>query len=292
MHIGIALPQFGAYAELSRIAEFAVEIEELGYHSLWVGDRLLTPIAPSDPYPGDAQPYPQEFSRAADPLVVWAAAASATKRVRLGSSTLNAPFYNPVVLARALTSIDVISNGRLDVGLGLGWMREEHRVAGTDWARRGERLDETIDVLRAWWRNNPVAFHGRFVDIPFSVVGLRPVQSDGPPIYLGGYTTTVMRRVGRRAQGYLAVAGPPEQVQQQWWDIVRREAEAHGRDASTLRRIMRINPARDDLQNLPAALEAIAGAGYHEAFFDLGYSVHSLDEALSVAREVMRRYQG
>lgn len=292
MHVGIALPQFGASAELSRIAEFAAEIEALGYHSLWAADRLLTPIAPRDPYPAGTQPYPPEFTRAADPFVVWAAAASATNRVRLGSSTLNAPFYNPVLLARALTTIDVVSNGRLDVGFGLGWMRDEYQAAGTDWALRGARLDETIDVLHAWWRDNPVEFHGRFADFPASIVDLRPIQQGGPPIYLGGFTHEAMQRVGQRAQGYLAVAGPPEQVQTQLWDAVRHAAEAHGRDASTLRRILRINPTHDDLHHLPAMLDGFARTGYDEAFLDLNYSVDGIDKGLLVARDVIARYRG
>ena len=292
MHVGIALPQFGAAAELSRIAEFAWAIEDLGYHSLWVGDRLLTPVAPRDPYPGGPQPYPPEFTSAADPVAVWSAAAGATKRVRLGSSTLNAPLYNSVTLARSLTTIDVISRGRLDVGLGLGWMRDEYRATGTDWVQRGLRLDETIDVLQAWWRHNPVEFRGRFVDFPSAAVDLRPVQPGGPPIYLGGYTPAAMRRIGRRAAGYLAVSGPPEHVQTRLWDTARRAAEAHGRDASALRRIVRINPARDNLQHLPALLDSYARTGYDEAFFDLNYSVHGVDEAIRVAGDVIARFQG
>lgn len=109
MELGLALPQFGAWSDPARVAEFAREAETMGFDSLWVGDRLLTPTDPSDLYPAEPKPYPPEFTNSADPLITWAAAAAATTTIRLGSSTLNAPWYNAVVLARALTTIDAMS---------------------------------------------------------------------------------------------------------------------------------------------------------------------------------------
>ncbi len=288
MELGLGMPQFGARAELARVAEFAREAETMGYDSLWVGDRLIAPTDPRDPYPGEPQPYPPEFTRGADPFVVWAVAAAATTRVRLGSSTLNGPFYNPVVLARALTSIDAVSGGRLDVGLGLGWLRDEYTAAGVDWRSRARRLDETLDLLAAWWSSNPVKFHGEFVELPESVVDLRPVQPGGPPVYLGGFSAAALARVGRRAAGYLAVAGPPEAVQTQLWDAARSAAEAAGRDPATLRRVQRINADVASVDGIVPQVEAARAAGYDGAFVELGY-VAGHDDALHLADALMAR---
>jgi probable F420-dependent oxidoreductase len=276
--LGLALPQYGPLADASRIASFAAAAERMGFHSLWVGDRLLTPLAPHDPYPAPRpQPYPPEFTRGLDPLLTLTVAATATSRVRLSSSTLNAPWHNAVLLARSLTSLDVLSAGRLDVGVGLGWMRDEYEAAGVDWSTRGARLDEMLDVWRLLWTENPVSFAGRFFRFPESVVDMRPVRPGGPPILLAGMTPPAMERIGRRADGWLMVQGLPPPYEGMLWDTARRAADAAGRDPDALRRVRRIN------RDYPAAVET---AGVEEAFVDLTYSTGSVDEALSVAADL------
>jgi probable F420-dependent oxidoreductase len=273
--LGLALPQYGPLADASRIASFAATAEQMGFYSLWVGDRLLTPLAPHDPYPApQPQPYPPEFTRGLDPLLTLTVAATATSRVRLASCTLNAPWHNAVLLGRSLTSLDVLSGGRLDVGAGLGWMRDEYEAAGVDWSTRGARLDEMLDVWRLLWTVNPVSFAGRFFAFPESIVDMRPVQPGGPPVLLAGMTPRAMERVGRRADGWLMVQGLPAPYERVLWDTARRAAEAAGRDPEALRRVRRIN------RDFPAAVE---GAGVEEAFVDLTYSTGSVDEALEVA---------
>jgi probable F420-dependent oxidoreductase len=280
MQLGLALPQFGPSADAGRIAEFAAAAEGLGYASLWVGDRLLTPVAPKDPYPGRVpQPYPPEFTTFLDPVVTLAVAAAATRTVRLSSSTLNAPLYHPVALGRQLTSLDRLSGGRLDAGLGLGWMRDEYETVGADWATRGARLDEMLDVLSLMWTSDRFAHHGRFFDIPESVLDLRPVQPGGPPILLAGFTPAALDRIGRRAGGWLMTQGLPAAHATMLWDTARRAAETAGRDPSVLRRILRINRADD----WAVAIEEAAAGGLTEAFVDLTFSTRGVDEALEVA---------
>jgi probable F420-dependent oxidoreductase len=289
MQIGLALPQLGPAGDPAGVARFARTTEALGYDSLWVGDRLLTPVDPSDLYPAEPKPYPPEFTSAADPLIIWAAAAAATSRVRLGSSTLNATWYNGPLLARALTTVDVLSGGRLDVGLGTSWMRDEYTAANVDWNSRAQRLDETLDLLRAWWTQNPVEYHGSFFDVPRSVVDLRPAQAGGPPILLGGLSEPAMRRVGRRADGYLALDGLPEQYQLHLWDVARRAAEEAGRDAQALTRVMRMNPYDNDPEAMAASVSAMEKAGYDTTFVDLTYCTRTVDESLEVAEKLMAR---
>jgi probable F420-dependent oxidoreductase len=280
MQLGLALPQFGPSADAGRIAEFAAAAERLGYASLWVGDRLLTPVAPKDPYPGRVpQPYPPEFTTFLDPVVTLAVAAAATTSVRLSSSTLNAPLYHPLVLGRQLTSLDRLSGGRLDAGLGLGWMRDEHETVGADWSTRGARLDEMLDVLRLMWTSVRIAHRGRFFEIPESVLDLRPVQPGGPPVLLAGFTPAALDRVGRRADGWLMTQGLPAAHATMLWDTARRAAETAGRDPSALRRVLRLNRAPD----WAAAVAAAAADGITEVFVDLTFSTGGVDAALAVA---------
>ncbi len=289
MQLGLALPQFGPSADAERIAEFAAAAEALGYASLWVGDRLLTPVAPQDPYPGRVpQPYPPEFTTFLDPVVTLAVAAAATRTVRLGSSTLNAPLYHPAVLGRQLTSLDRLSGGRLDAGLGLGWMRDEYETVGAGWSTRGARLDEMLDVLRLMWTTDRLAHRGRFFSIPDSVLDLRPVQPGGPPVLLAGFTPVAMDRIGRRADGWLMTQGLPPAHAGMLWDTARRAADAAGRDPSRLRRVLRLNRAPDWV----AAVEAAGADGITEAFLDLTFSTGGVGEALDVAADLASGFTG
>ena len=287
MKLGLALPQFGPLADASRIAGFAATAEGLGYDSLWVGDRLLTPLAPSDAYPGRRQPYPPEFTRGLDPLVTLAAAATATTRVRLASSTLNAPWHNAVLLGQSLTSLDQLSGGRLDVGLGLGWMRDEYDSAGVDWSSRGARLDEMLDVWQLMWTTNPVEHDGRFFTVTTSAMDLKPVQPGGPPLLFGAVTPAGMARIGRRGAGWLCVQGLAAPYEQMLWAAAVQAAEEAGRDPAVLRRVLRINnPPGGTAATARAAIEQAVAAGFDEALVDLTYSTGSVDEALEVAAKL------
>ncbi|MEV6909696.1 TIGR03619 family F420-dependent LLM class oxidoreductase [Amycolatopsis sp. NPDC051071] len=288
MRLGIALPQYGPLATMDAVTGFATAVEELGYESLWVGDRVLTPVKPSDFYPGGTpeRPYPPEFVTFADPLILLTAAATATKRVRLGTSTLTGTVYPAVLLARMLTSLDQMSGGRLDVGLGVGWLRDEYTATGTPWQGRGKRLEELLDVLREYWTGDPVEHDGAHWRIPASKVGLRPDQSPHPPVLLGGWSAAALDRVGRRADGWLPAGLPAPQLAKLWETAVRA-AEKAGRDPGLLRRVLRLNPRPDtDLKDVAAALEAAAETGITEAFVDPHYLARDVTHALEIAAEL------
>jgi probable F420-dependent oxidoreductase len=286
IQVGLALPQFGPLADVTRVGEFAAAAERLGYASLWTGDRLLTPLAPKSPYPGrQPQPYPPEFTEGLDPVVTLALAAAATTTVRLSSSTLNAPLYHPVILGRALTSLDRLSSGRLDAGFGLGWMRDEYDTTGVDWSTRGARLDEMLDVLALMWTSDRIAHRGRFFQIPESVVDLRPVRPGGPPVLLAGFTPAAMERIGRRADGWLMTQGLPAEHAAMLWDTARRAASDAGRDPSVLRRVLRLNRA----DHWADAIGAAVDEGLSEVFVDLTFSTRGVDEALEVAADLAGR---
>ena len=180
------MPQFGesAHLDVGELARFASTAEQLGADSLWVGDRLLAAVHPTVGYAGK-DTIPDQFRTNLDPFIALTVAATATTTAQLGSSVFVAPWYPPVQLARQLTSIDVISGGRLLPGFGIGWSPEEYQAAGAPFARRGAQLDELLDVLDELWTANPVQHEGTRWSIPESWVDLKPVQRPRPPVYLG-----------------------------------------------------------------------------------------------------------
>ncbi|HWD04218.1 MAG TPA: TIGR03619 family F420-dependent LLM class oxidoreductase [Amycolatopsis sp.] len=292
MRLGLALPQYGKLADPGAIAGFAAAAEELGYASLWVGDRVLTPVEPADLYPGGGtpeQPYPREFVSFVDPFVALTAAAGATATARLGTSTLSAPVYSPVLLARTLTSLDLLSGGRVDAGFGLGWLRDEYTATGVPWSGRGARLGEMVEVLRTFWTADPVGHDSDRWRIPDSHVGLRPVQDPHPPVLLGGYSERALRRVGMIADGWLPTFMPMPALRRLWAVVTTAAAEA-GRDPATLRRVLRINPREGTpvatVADLAAGLEAAEDEGFTEAFVDLHYVADTVAHALELAGEL------
>jgi probable F420-dependent oxidoreductase len=289
LRLGLALPQYGKLADPTAVAGFAAAAERIGYSSLWTGDRVLTPVDPSDYYPGGGtaeQPYPPELVRFTDPIVTLTAAAGATSTARLGTNTLVAPVYPPVLLARSLTSLDLLSGGRLDVGLGLGWLRDEYTATGVPWAGRGARLSELIDVLRTLWTADPAGHEGEHWQIPQARVGLRPAQRPHPPILLGGMSAPALRRVGQVADGWLPTLAPVGSLREMW-SVISAAATEAGRDPSSLRRVLRANPrAGMTMADVAGRLKTVGDEGFTEVFVDLHYVADDVSHALELAEEL------
>jgi probable F420-dependent oxidoreductase len=291
MQLGLCLPQLGPTAEGAKVAEVARRAEELGFDSLWVGDRLLTPESPQDLYPVGGTPevpYPPEFTAALDPIVTLTAAAAVTSRVRLSFSTLIPTWHNALLLARSLTSLDAVSEGRLELGLGTSWMRDEYEAAGVPWAERGARLDEMLDVFEKLWNENPVEHRGRFWEIPPSRVDLRPMQAGGPPILLGGFSPAAMARVGSRGVGWIAIAGAPAEFEEQLWGMAVAAAEAADRDPAALRRETRVNThAGESMAETIEQVRESERRGADGVHVDFTYTAGSAAELLEQAEELI-----
>ena len=292
MKLGFGIPVIGpAVSGAAGLSAFCAGLEDLGYDSLWAADRLVTPVAPQTPYPGQEQPFPPQMTRNLDPVLLWTVAATATSRVRLNSSTLSTFYYEPPHLARLLTTLDVLSGGRLEVGVGLGWMKDEHDIArSADWHRRGKILDDLLAFLHAWWTTNPVSWDSQFFSIPPTHADLRPVQAGGPPIWIGGASEAAMRRVGRSAVGWLAFEGLPDDVVASWWSIAHRAAEDAGRDPDALKTAMRINlEPNTSVDSLADKLKRLAESGTDEAFVDAFAAFPSLGQTLEFASQLIAR---
>jgi probable F420-dependent oxidoreductase len=239
MRIGIALPQVGTQATPDTLVQAACRAETLGYDTLWVLERQLYPVQPRQPYGGTGDvPLPEQYRHVFAPLETLAFVAAHTNHIGLGTSVLDMPFHNPLILARQLATLDVLSGGRLRVGLGLGWMDEEFEAIGASLSDRGRRADEFIRVLKAVWGEDPVAFDGEHFKIPPSMISPKPAQRPHPPIYLGAFAPNAIARVGRLADGWNPVFLPVD-VMVQMMDTIRATARAAGRDPDAIEMVVR-----------------------------------------------------
>ena len=288
--LGFAVPQFGESARAD-LARYAATAESLGADSLWVGDRLLTPVHPSVGYAGK-DTIPEQFRAGLDPFIALAVAATATTHVRLGSSVFVAPWYPPVQLARQLTAIDVVSDGRLLPGFGVGWSPEEFAAAGAPFRGRGAQLDELLDALERLWTTNPVEHDGKRWAIPSSWVDLKPVQQPRPPIYLAAFTPASLRRVGRRADGWLPAVQVPGGVAPEMLALLRHTiddaAREVGRDPSAIHTYVRMNvTAGTPIDAVAEAVRTLTDAGYPDVFVDLMYVATDTDDHLRWVEELL-----
>ena len=215
MKIGFALPNIGPVATAEAVVKVAQRAEALAYHSLWTIERLLWPVKPQTPYTVTPDgSLPEQYKYILDPLDTLTFAAAHTKTITLGTSVLDIPYHNPVTLGRRLTTIDFLSNGRLRVGLGLGWSKDEMDATGADMKQRGAMADEFLQALKAIWTTNPVEFHGKFYQIPKSHMNRKPVQKPHPPIYLAAFATAAMKRLATVADGWNPVMVPVDGMAQ------------------------------------------------------------------------------
>ncbi len=300
MRLGFALPQIGSVAGPDALITVAKRAEGLGFDTLWVLDRVLFPVNPREPYPVGDGTLPDKYKRTLDPVETLTFVAAHTRHVALGTSILNLPWYNPVLLARRLTTLDVLSAGRLRVGFGMGWSRDEYEAVGAPWQERGKRADEIIQTLKTIWTTDPVEFHGTYYRIPKSFIGLKPVQKPHPRIYMAAYTPPAMKRVAREADGWFPV-GIPLGAITQMFDGIKRMAQEAGRDPSALEIIVRANvevfaakPGKDRI-DFTGSLEQIAGdivatrkLGAAELLFDVQFSpgVEAVDDIVSLAGQL------
>jgi probable F420-dependent oxidoreductase len=296
MDIGLGIPQIGRFADPAQTRTVAVMAEEAGYSSLWALDRVLAPLRPRTAYPASADgALPLEQYTALDPLITLTLAAAMTDRIRIGTNVLVAPWYPPVLLARSLASLDQVSDGRLTVGLGLGWSADEYAAVGVPQRELALRIEEVLEVLAVAWREDVVEIETSRELVAPSIVGLKPVQSPRPPILLAAYTPAGLERIARRADGWTP-AGMPVEVLGPMWASVLDQAARYGRDPRQLRLVVRANVHRTDspvasdrppfvgsLDQLRGDVEQHRELGVDELILDLQGTTSSVDELLDLA---------
>jgi probable F420-dependent oxidoreductase len=277
--IGFGAPVSGAWATPQNLASFATRAEQAGYASLWSFQRLLIP----EDKAASIEPV---YHSVLDPMAALTYAAAVTSRIRLGVAVINTPYVSPAYLAKQAASLDVLSAGRHDLGLGIGWMPEEFALTGATMARRGARTTEFIEVLRTLWAPGASEHDGEFYQIPRGVMAPLPVQAGGPPILLGGLARPALERVGRIADGWVTSSRTDLSRVSELIAIVHDSAAAAGRDPAALRVVCRgvvragAEEKGDDGQRLllsgsyeqiRADTETLAQQGVTEVFYDLNW---------------------
>lgn len=214
--------------------EICRRAEAAGFESLWGGEHVIMPstIESSYPYTKDGKIPGQPGTPIPDPLIWLAFAAAAAPTMRLGTCILIVPQRNPLILAKELATLDQLSGGRIELGLGVGWLEEEFDGLGVPWERRGARNDEYIEAMRTLWSGPEVEFHGEFVDFPKVTCSPRPVQAS-IPILVGGDSDVAIRRAARLADGYFPGEGDADRLAA-LITRVRHAADAAGRDPDSI----------------------------------------------------------
>lgn len=214
--------------ELCRVAE------SVGFESVWGGEHVIMPdtISSKYPYTADGKIPAEPDTIIPDPLIWLAYVAAAAPTLRLGTCILILPQRNPVVLAKELATLDRLSGGRVELGIGVGWMEEEFDAIGVPWAARGARNDEYVAAMRALWAGPHAEFHGEFVNFPKVTCSPRPTQKN-IPIIVGGDTPAAIKRAARLADGYFPGEGDSDRLARLIGEV-RRATEAEGRDPEAM----------------------------------------------------------
>jgi probable F420-dependent oxidoreductase len=230
MKIGFGAPVSGVWATPENLASFATSAEGAGYASLWTFQRLIVP---------EGSAMEPVYHSVLDPMVALGYLAAATQRIRLGVAVVNMPYLAPVYLAKQAATVDVLSGGRLDLGLGIGWMPEEFTAADATMAKRGVRTGEYLEVLRRAWAEGITEFSGEFYTVPPGRIAPNPVQRPGPPVLLGGTVRAAMERAGRLADGWVTSSRADLSRISEGIGVVRGAAAEAGRDPASIRIICR-----------------------------------------------------
>lgn len=247
-------------------ARMAAMLEAAGFDSLWVSDHIVFPHETTSRYPFSTDgritwPLDDPYL---EPLVVLGAVAAVTSRIALGTSVVIAPMRNPVLLAKQAATIAAISKGRLVLGVGAGWLREEFEALGADFEARGEVLNEWITIARACWTGSAGAFEGKHYRLPVPIYCL-PAPAGGIPILIGGMSRAALRRAAD-ADGWLGQYALDAMSERE----IASAVDAMGSDKRQV--VLRITGAAKRLDALAPRLRALGDAGVTEVIVDVDWT--------------------
>lgn len=226
MKFSVEFPSVAYREGPQAVARLAKAIEEIGYDQLDMFDHVVMGYPTGD---RPAPMYPPEMP-ILEAFMVLAYAAAVTTRIGLGTEVLVLPQRQPVLVAKQVSTLDTLSGGRVRLGVGVGWQASEFDALEEDFSNRGARMDEAIDLMRAYWRDDRVEFQGRHYSSTAMAMEPKPPQGGDLPIWIGGLSDPVLKRVGERGDGWLATAIVNEGDAREAVAKIRRHAEAAGRD--------------------------------------------------------------
>ena len=265
MELGLLPPyRSGVTADAAWIAGFAQHAEACGFGSIYLAEHVVVVPSYSSRYPYAASgrmPLPDDVA-IPDPLDLLAFLAGVTTTIRLGTGILVLPEHHPLQLAKRVATIDQLSGGRVNLGVGVGWMREEIEAMGIDAATRGQRTDECIEAVLALWRDDQASYSGRHFSFADVCSNPKPQQrradgSPGVPIHIGGHTSAAARRAGRLADGFQPLGLAGDELTARWREVGEAAQEA-GRDPATIE--LTLGGVLDSLDDEQLETAAAAGA--------------------------------
>ncbi len=228
MHFGVGLPHFRQVASTEAIGTVAQRAEALGFDSVWVSDHIVVPHSA----------IPRFGAVFFEPFTTLAYVAGKTRRIRLGTSVIILPYRNPLFMAKALATIDVLAGGRVIVGAAVGWLAEEFEALGIPFTERGARSDEAIRVMRLLWTEAEPKFEGRFFRFAGIKAEPKPLQKPHPPIWIGGASQAALRRAAEFAEAWHPSHRPLEDIASGAKQF-KNLAKGRGRDPRTLQVVAR-----------------------------------------------------
>jgi probable F420-dependent oxidoreductase len=241
--------------------ELARAVEERGLDSLYFPEHTHIPTSRRSPWPGGAD-LPKEYWHTHDPFVALGAAAAVTKRIQLGTGICLVIERDPILLAKECASLDMISGGRLVLGIGGGWNAEEMEDHGTDFRKRWSLLRERILAMREIWTKDPAEFHGEFVNFPAMWAFPKPVQQGGPPVLLGSEAKRCFERVADYCDGWMPIYRRNHKLAEGVKQL-REAADRAGRRFESLRLSVFAVPGRED------EVKKLREIGFHDLIFGL-----------------------
>jgi probable F420-dependent oxidoreductase len=273
---------------LDAVAEGA---EARGIGTIWVGEHvvLFGDYQSSYPYAEDGRIPAPPGSGLLEPMISLTYLAARTTTVRLGTAMLLLPQRNPVYVAKEVSTLDWLSNGRVDLGVGVGWLKEEFDALNVPWERRGRRTDEYLEVLRTLWVDDTSSYDGELFRLPACEMFPKPLQQPHPPVHVGGETTAALRRAARHGQGWHTFNRSPEQLVEGLKSL-DAELEAAGRTRADLR--ITVCPYFNQLTPERVHGYAEAGADAVAALFfafsaeDVARAFDDLEECRTAAQDV------
>jgi probable F420-dependent oxidoreductase len=292
MKFGMFLPSFGPLATgpgaVDGLLTLAQKAEALGFDSLWVPDHIIIPTTIKSRYPYNDTgrfPIPAEASFL-EPLSVLSFLAGVTKRVRLGTWVLVLPHRNPIVTAKMLATLDVLSQGRIMLGAGIGWMEEEITLLGVPFKKRGALSDEYLRAMKELWTNPDPQFEGQFVR--FSGIKCEPKPGQKPfPIWIGGHSARAMRRVVEFGEGWVAVPKSFAAFQESYASI-KAAAEKAGRDIKSIQ--IMIGPSTvTSVNGFIEEMKRYQDLGYDSFFAPIPLWAADLNGALGMMEEFTQK---
>ncbi len=249
MKFGLRYCNIGRYTDPANAIELLQAGEEAGFESAWTVEHTVIPAGYESTYPysPSGRMSPRDDFPIPDPLIWLSYVAAATARIRLATGILILPQHNPVITAKQVATLDCLSGGRMLLGIGVGWLKEEFDTIGAPFARRGERTDEYIAAMRALWSMEIPSFHGRYVNFDQTYCLPQPLKGS-VPIIIGGHSKAAARRAGKLGDGFFPARGTPEDL----IDLARQSAQENGRDPDAMEITASAPEDLEDLQRLAA----------------------------------------